>query len=62
VLFARAATPAFTQINASLGWRFRQQSLSFELIGQNLFDRQLQQHIFGDIIERKIAARTVLSF
>jgi outer membrane receptor protein involved in Fe transport len=61
VLFARAETASFTQINASLGWRFPGQNIRFELVAQNLLDRRLQQHIFGDIIERKLAARMVLS-
>jgi iron complex outermembrane receptor protein len=62
VLFARASTDAFTQVNASVGWRFRDDSLTFKLIGQNLFDEELQQHIFGDIIDRKIAAQVAVSF
>jgi len=62
VLFARAATDGFTQLNASLGWRFRDDSLTVKLIGQNLLDEKLQQHIFGDIIDRKIAAQLSVSF
>jgi len=62
VLFARAATDAFTQVNGSVGWRFKEESLTFKLIGQNLFDEKLQQHIFGDIIDRKIAAQVSYSF
>lgn len=62
VLFARATTDAFTQVNASLGWRFREERLTFKLIGQNLLDERLQQHIFGDIIDRKIAAQLGIEF
>ena len=62
VLFARAATAGFTQLNASLGWRLREEKLTVKLIGQNLTDDQLQQHIFGDIIDRKIAGQVSLSF
>jgi iron complex outermembrane receptor protein len=62
VLFARAPTDAFTQVNASVGWRFRDDSLTLKLIGQNVFDEQLQQHIFGDIIDRRLDAQVSLSF
>jgi outer membrane receptor protein involved in Fe transport len=62
VLFARAPTDAFTQVNASVGWRFRDDSLTLKLIGQNIFDERLQQHIFGDIIDRRLDAQVSLSF
>jgi iron complex outermembrane receptor protein len=62
VLFARAPTDAFTQVNASVGWRFRDDSLTVKLIGQNVFDEELQQHIFGDIIDRRIDAQVSFSF
>jgi iron complex outermembrane receptor protein len=62
VLFARASTDAFTQVNAALGWRFRDDSVTLKLIGQNLFDEELQQHIFGDIIDRRIEAQVSVSF
>jgi iron complex outermembrane receptor protein len=62
VLFARAATDGFTQVNASAGWRFRDDRLTVKLIGQNVFDEKLQQHIFGDIIDRKIAGQVSISF
>lgn len=62
VLFARAPTDAFTQVNASVGWRFRDDSLTLKLIGQNIFDEELQQHIFGDIIDRRLDAQVSISF
>jgi iron complex outermembrane receptor protein len=62
VLFARAPTDSFTQLNASVGWRFRDDSVTFKLIGQNLLDERLQQHIFGDIIDRKVAAQVAFTF
>jgi len=62
VLFARAPTDAFTQVNASVGWRFNDEALTLKLIGQNLTDEDVQQHIFGDIIDRKIAAQLSYSF
>lgn len=62
VLFAKAATDGFTQVNASLGWRFAARDMTVKLIAQNLFDKRLQQHIFGDIIERRIDAQISFSF
>ena len=62
VLFARAPTDAFTQVNASVGWRFRDDSVTLKLIGQNLFDEKVQQHIFGDIIGRRLAAQVSYTF
>jgi iron complex outermembrane receptor protein len=57
VLFARAPTPSFTQVNAAVGWRFAQNRVTFKVVAQNLFDEDVQQHIFGDIIDRKIAGQ-----
>jgi len=62
VLFARASTSAFTQVNAAFGWRFVNDRVTFKLVGQNLFDERVQQHIFGDIISRKIAGQVSLQF
>ena len=62
VLNIHAETDGFTQVNGSVGWRFRGDQLTFKLIGQNLFDERLQQHIFGDIIERKIAGQVSFTF
>jgi outer membrane receptor protein involved in Fe transport len=62
VLFARAYTDGFAQFNASLGWRFRNESMTFKLIGQNLTDKRLQQHIFGDHLERRIDAQVSFTF
>jgi hypothetical protein len=49
-------------VNASVGWRFREDSMQFKIIGQNTFDDDLQQHIFGDIIDRRIDAQVSFSF
>jgi iron complex outermembrane receptor protein len=62
VLFARAATPAFTQVNAAVGRRFHDDRLTLKLVGQNLFDERVQQHIFGDLIDRKLAGQESFEF
>ncbi len=48
-------TEDFTQVNMSLGWRFNDGRTTVGLIGSNIFDEEVQQHIFGDIISRKIS-------
>jgi hypothetical protein len=36
--------------------------VTLKLIAQNLFDEDVQQHIFGDIIGRKIAGQVSIEF
>ncbi|HSC16522.1 MAG TPA: TonB-dependent receptor [Gammaproteobacteria bacterium] len=62
VLFARASTPSFTQVNAAFGWRFASDKVTLKLVAQNLFDEDVQQHIFGDIIGRKLAGQVSIDF
>ena len=62
VLFARAATPSFTQVNAAVGWRFAQNRVTFKVVAQNLTDERVQQHIFGDILERRIETHVIYTF
>lgn len=62
VLFARATTEAFTQINASVGWRFNEDRLTVQVTGQNLTDEDVQQHIFGDFLERRIEGTVSFTF
>jgi iron complex outermembrane receptor protein len=62
VLFARASTPSFTQVNAAIGWRFASDRVTLKLLAQNLFDEDVQQHIFGDLIDRKLAGQVSIEF
>jgi len=62
VLFARASTPAFTQVNAAFGWRFAADRVTLKVLAQNLLDEDVQQHIFGDIIGRKLAGQVSIEF
>ena len=62
VLFARAATPSFTQVNAAVGWRFASDRVTLKVVAQNLFDEEVQQHIFGDILDRKLAGQVSIEF
>ena len=62
VLFARGTTDAFTQVNAAVGVRLLDQRMTLQLIGANIFDEEIQQHVFGDIISRKITAQLGFDF
>ena len=46
-------TDSFAQVNTSIGYRFSE-NFSLAVNGQNIFDEDVQQHVFGDIISRKI--------
>ncbi|MEM9597497.1 MAG: TonB-dependent receptor, partial [Acidobacteriota bacterium] len=43
-------TDAYTVTNLSVGVRLLDDSLTLSLVGNNIFDEDVQQHIFGDII------------
>jgi outer membrane receptor protein involved in Fe transport len=65
VLDARYAgfTDAFTQVNTTVGVKLgsdRQYVLSLKVV--NLFDEEIQQHIFGDIFKRQIAGELRVQF
>jgi iron complex outermembrane receptor protein len=62
VLNYRGWTAAFTQVNASVGWRFSHDHVTLKVFAQNLFDERVQQHIFGDIISRKVAGQVSYKF
>ncbi|MFQ5551903.1 MAG: TonB-dependent receptor plug domain-containing protein, partial [Gemmatimonadales bacterium] len=55
-------TNSFVQVNASVGLRFRNERTTLTLTGNNVFDDDIQQHVFGDIISRKIAANVRFAF
>ncbi len=55
-------TESFTQVNLGIGWRFNNGKTTLALIGSNIFDEEVQQHVFGDIISRKISAELRFAF
>lgn len=57
VLFARASTDAFTQVNVAIGARFLDERLTLQITGANVLDETVQQHIFGDFISRKVTGQ-----
>ena len=62
VLNVRASTDSFTQFNVSLGVRLLEERMTLQVIGANVTDEDVQQHIFGDIISRKITGQIGFRF
>lgn len=65
VLDARysGVTDSFTQVNTTLGVRFGgrdRYTLSLKVV--NLFDQEIQQHVFGDIFKRQITGELRVNF
>ncbi len=55
-------TDAFTMVNAAIGVRLMDEQLTLQVIGNNIFDEEVQQHFFGDIISRKITGQVAYRF
>jgi outer membrane receptor protein involved in Fe transport len=53
-------TDAFTQVNLGGGVHFGETTLSVTV--QNVLDEDVLQHVFGDLIERKITAQLLFRF
>ncbi len=62
VLSIQGTTDAFTMVNATIGLRLFDGRATLSIIGQNLFDERLQQHLFGDIITRKVTGQLQFRF
>jgi outer membrane receptor protein involved in Fe transport len=57
------ATDAFTMVNATFGVKWgRDGRIITSIKGTNLLNEEIQQHIFGDIIKRSVAAELRLRF
>jgi iron complex outermembrane receptor protein len=55
-------TDSFTQVNLGVGVRLVDERLTLQVIGSNIFDEDVQQHFFGDIISRKITGQIGFRF
>jgi outer membrane receptor protein involved in Fe transport len=55
-------TDAFTMVNVAVGVRLLDERLTLQVIGANVFDEEVQQHFFGDIISRKITGQVGFRF
>ncbi len=64
VLDARfhGTTDAYTMTNMSLGVRLRNDQVTLSVIGTNILDETILQHIFGDIISRKVTGQVAFKF
>jgi len=54
-------TDSFTSVNAAAGYRFGDK-VTLQVDGQNILDEDIQQHVFGDIISRKVTGRIIIEF
>ena len=48
-------TDAFTMVNGSIGFKWNRR-ITTSLKSTNLFNKQIQQHVFGDILGRSVMA------
>ncbi len=55
-------TPAFEQINLGFGVYFMDGKGTFRVDAQNVADEDIQQHVFGDIIGRKVTGKVSFRF
>jgi len=55
-------TDSFTVLNLGAGVRFGQGKYSLSVSGTNVTDEDVQQHVFGDILNRKVMGTLHMSF
>ena len=54
-------TDSYTLVNLGVGYHIND-NVTLSLMGNNIFDEEAQQHIFGDIISRLVSAQVRLTF
>ncbi len=62
VLEIRGITEDYTMVNLSLGLRLMEDKITLSVMGVNIFDDEILQHIFGDIISRKVTGQLSFRF
>jgi outer membrane receptor protein involved in Fe transport len=62
VPLAVGSTDAFTQVNLAVGFRLLDERMTLQVIGSNVFDEDIQQHYYGDILSRKITGQVGFRF
>lgn len=55
-------TDSYRQWNAKAGVRLAENRVTISVLGTNLLDEDIQQHVFGDIIPRKVGAEVRLVY
>jgi len=54
-------TESYTSLNLTVGYRFND-NITLSVIGNNITDERIQQHVFGDIISRRVTGNLRFSF
>jgi iron complex outermembrane receptor protein len=62
VPFVVGTTDSFTMVNAAIGVRLADERVTLQVLGANIFDEEVQQHIFGDLISRKVTGQIGFRF
>jgi len=62
VPFATGTTDSFTLVNAAIGVRLMDERVTLQVLGSNVTDEDAQQHVFGDIISRKVTGQIGFRF
>jgi outer membrane receptor protein involved in Fe transport len=55
-------TDSYTAVNGTIGTYLGGDRVTISLTGHNIFDEEIQQHIFGDIIARKVTGQLLFRF
>lgn len=55
-------TDSYTQFNVGFGMRLMEDQMQISITAQNVTDEEVQQHVFGDIISRKITGQVSFRF
>ena len=55
-------TDSFTMVNVGAGLRFNDEKVTVSVNAQNVFDEDVLQHVFGDLIEQKISFQLLFRF
>lgn len=55
-------TDSFTQVNVSFGFRLLDERMTIQVTGNNVFDEEIRQHFFGDLISRKVTGQIGFRF
>ena len=55
-------TDPYTMVNANFGVRWADGKVTTSVKGTNLFNQTIQQHVFGDILKRSVAAEVRVAF
>ena len=64
VLDARfhGSTEGYTQVNGAFGFKWADGKITTTVKASNLFDKEIQSHIFGDILRRQVIGELRVQF